>query len=111
MKKDIVYWLEELKKEFYPDTYFDNCDGNEFEDLICREESEKYSVTLESRHGGEGKENDYWKVFKVVDLKTSEVIYIKFVGSYDSWNGTLWEYEAILAVPVEKTIIEFKEVK
>lgn len=108
--KDIGYWLEQLKQEFYPLEDFDGCNGHTFEDLI-NDESELFSVEEVDNYGGEDCGSEYWMVFKVVDLTTKEEAYIKFEGSYDSWNGTDWDNMAFLVKPVKKVVTVFEVIK
>lgn len=63
-----------------------------------------YIISEEASHGGEGKGEDYWVVYKVLNTETNETQYIKFYGSYNSWEGTEWEGYHI-TTPNEKTII------
>jgi hypothetical protein len=106
--KNNIQWLEEIKNEFYPDTNFNNRDGITFARLISEKNSKKYSVKQIDSHGGEGFGNNYWKVFKVEVLETSEIIYLKFEGEFNSWEGVEWSDVATLVTPKQK-IVTFYE--
>lgn len=104
MKRDNRYWLKAIKNEFYPSVNFDNCNGRIFNQLTHGKVSKKYSVEQIDSYGGEGFGNSYWKIFKIGILKTSEVIYLKFEGNYNSWEGVEWDDIATLVTPKQKLV-------
>jgi hypothetical protein len=57
------------------------------EDLFLQA-AEEAGVTFEheANHGGEGQGEQYWSVYKFT--KGSESVFVKFNGSYQSYNGS-----------------------
>jgi hypothetical protein len=71
-------------------------------------DQEKLHVSLQESYGGEGKGDEYWYVFKIKHPVHGEG-FIRYVGYYDSWNGTEWEgTPARMVKPVQKTITVYE---
>lgn len=72
-----------------------------------------FDIKEVDKHGGEDQGSDYYTIWSINRREDySDVVYIKIRGYYSSYNGT--EYaefdEAVkLVLPVEKTIIVYKE--
>lgn len=70
-------------------------DGSDLPDALYeaygwgeKKQPDGYEIALAEEHGGEGQGEEYWYVFSVKDLATSEVTYLKFEGFYSSYNGS-----------------------
>lgn len=63
-------------------------------------------IKLVHRYGGEGRGDEYWKVYHFINHD----VYIKFDGFYQSYEGA--EYKEMFEVkPVEVTKTEYQRVK
>lgn len=68
-----------------------------------------YARVLDS-HGGEGQGDQYWFVFKVIDLDGNARIFERN-GWYASYDGGHYEGPTVEVSPVEKTVTVWKAVK
>lgn len=56
--------------------------------------------------GGEGQGEYYHRVYRF--QMNGEDVYIKFVGQYDSWNGTEWYGEFEVVEPKQKVVTVYE---
>jgi len=84
--------------------------SNPMEDSEYNSDESALGITHEymANFGGEGEGEQYWSVYKFT--KGTEAVYVKFDGSYQSYNGS--EYDEFFFVePKEVTRIEYVKVK
>lgn len=112
--------IEVAKALFEEDdqTYYlaKTCNGSFFDECVECLELEKgkiypYSIKFVAHYGGEGRGDDYWNVYEIVDNSTGETHLVKFAGFYSSWNGVEWYDDPYFVVPKERTIVEYVEKK
>ena len=95
--------LKELLKELLINSYiqkkFFNSDTPEYSEYLRKgSEEEKFlidaadmgvSFVYADSQGGEGQGDEYWSVYKFT--KNSESVFVKFDGSYSSYDGSYYE--------------------
>lgn len=95
--------------------------GREAEDCLClgsywikehNLDPSKLYFTLEDQEGGEDC-GSYYHIILKIDHPVHGVGYIKYVGCYDSWNGTEWYNDPVMVTPVKKMVevTEWQETK
>ena len=75
---------------------------------ITLTEQDKQRVVYIETQGGEDCGSYYHIILKVRDDESGEEAYVKWVGHYDSWNGTDWYNDPEIVTPVKK-IVEVTE--
>lgn len=114
LAKSII--VEEVKKSKYAGEFMDEdtlevhdwCNGNNLSECIYSSGYTGNVISEVDVEGGEGEGEYYHIVFKI-DHPEHGVGYIKFVGYYDSWNGTEWYNQPTMCHPVEVTVIEYHD--
>lgn len=90
--------------EIYDATNIEHYKGSDVE--FVEKIKELGTVKSVARYGGEGRGDEYWKVYHFINHD----VYIKFDGFYQSYEGS--EYEEMFEVkPVEVTKTEYQRVK
>lgn len=92
------------------------CSGCNVEELIVNEWTLKYhpdagfteddfdTITLFEQEGGEDQGSYYAMIFKVKDKTNNEECFVRYVGHYDSWNGTDWYNEPEIVTPTKRMV-------
>ena len=112
--KTVNYWIDRVRNELMTETdrvRYDRfpANGDVFgESSYTKNDDYHLNVEEIEQVGGEGEGEDYHVVFKITDKVSNEEVYIKFDGSYDSYNGTEWYSKPYLVTPQEETIIVYK---
>lgn len=114
--RTVQEWLQLVDSEFenYVSTnYGDFNDGHGWDELnntirYKKLQSPKVAFELVDSYGGEGEGERYYFVFKIHDLESNEIVYIKFDGFYNSWEGTEWDDDPFFVTPVQKTITVYE---
>ena len=76
------------------------------EDLSYYNYRDLIIATVDS-YGGEGRGDDYYKVYSIKSTENpTDVVNIKFSGSYTSYDGVYWE-NCTLVEPVKYTVIRY----
>jgi hypothetical protein len=88
----------------------DAVEGPKYSDVWADPMFQNFKMSEEAHYGGEGKGSEYWTIFKLTDKETNDDFFIKFDGYYASYSGTDWETVSQV-VPVDKTVVDWKEVK
>lgn len=76
-------------------------------------EQDKNRVVHVETEGGEDCGSYYHIILKVRDDESGEEVYVRWVGHYDSWNGTDWYNDPEIVTPINKvvTVAEWQSVK
>jgi len=111
LKEQVAVLLAEADSEilrdfFNSDAPSEGCGYNSdsTEEFLQKENTLGISHNHVDSFGGEGEGEMYWSVYKFT--KGTEAVYVKFNGSYQSYNGS--EYDKFFFVePKEVTRIEY----
>jgi len=101
---------------------YQGIDGQDTEDLdveywscISEIEDNEVNINIDDEHGGyEGAGEDQWFVLKIALLTDTDedIVYVRFNGCYNSWNGTEWEnIDFDIVQPEEYIAIKWVKVK
>lgn len=103
-REEVVEYIEQLA-EAEGKELSGNWDSNGY----CGEEelTELSGISLEDQEGGEG-EGDYYHVVLKIERYGYDDTYIKYVGHYDSWNGTEWYDTFNVVRPKEITVTVYE---
>ena len=69
-------------------------------------DEEQYAISWVDENGGEGQGEHRDTTIRITEKSTGLFCYVTFIGNYESWNGTEWEYKSI-SEPTEVTYIEY----
>ncbi len=77
-------------------------------DEVSNQKLEAANIQLVDKVGGsEGQGSLVYLIFKIT-AEFNEDYYIKYIGYYDSWNGTSWgDEEMVLVKPIQVTITKY----
>lgn len=111
LKKQVKELLDSASREIQQGFFW-----SQFDDEFSKWDSEEVILfktafqksgieyAIEDNYGGEDCGTEYWSVYKF--YKGNEVVYVKFNGWYQSYNGSEYE-EWYFAKPIPKSGFDF----